>query len=65
MGENNCKWSNWQRINLQNTQVAQAGQCQENKQLSQNMGRRPKQVFLQKDIQMAKERLKIRSILLL
>ena len=26
MGENNSKWSNWQRINLQNIQPAQAAQ---------------------------------------
>ena len=31
MGENNRKWSNWQKINLQNIQAAQ---YQKNKQLS-------------------------------
>ena len=29
MGENICKWSNWQRINLQNIQAAHAAQDQE------------------------------------
>ena len=30
MGENICKWSNWQRINLQNIQTAHAAQYQKN-----------------------------------
>ena len=30
MGENICKWSNWQGINLQNIQTAHAAQYQEN-----------------------------------
>ena len=30
VGENICKWSNWQRINLQNIQAAQAAQYQKN-----------------------------------
>ena len=42
MGENICKRSNWQRINLQNLQAAHAAQYQENKQPSPKMGRRPK-----------------------
>ena len=32
MGENICKWSNWQGINLQNKQTAHAAQYQNNKQ---------------------------------
>ena len=28
MGDNNSKWNNWQRINLQNTQAAYAAQYQ-------------------------------------
>ena len=32
MGENIWKWSNWQRINLQNIQAAHAAQNQKNKQ---------------------------------
>ena len=42
MGENICKWSNWQRINLQNLQAANAAQYQENKQPNPKMGRIPK-----------------------
>ena len=42
MGENICKWSNWQKINLQNIQAAHAAQYQKNKQASPKMGRRPK-----------------------
>ena len=41
MGENICKWSNWQRINLQNLQAAHAAQCQKNNQPNPKMGRRP------------------------
>ena len=48
MGENICKWCNWQRINLQNLQIAYAAQYQKNKQPNQKMGRRPKQTFLQR-----------------
>ena len=35
MGENNSKWNNWQRINLQNIQAAHATQYQKNKQPNQ------------------------------
>ena len=42
MGENICKRSNWQRINLQNTQAAHAAQYLKNKKPNQKMGRRPK-----------------------
>ena len=34
-GENICKWSNQQEINLQNTQSAHATQHQKNKQFNQ------------------------------
>ena len=47
MRENNCKWSNWQRINLQNIQAARAAQYWKNKQPNQKMGRKPKQTFVQ------------------
>ena len=46
MGENICKRSNRQRINLQNIQEAHAAQYQKNKKHNPNMGRRPKQTFL-------------------
>ena len=47
MGENICKGSNWQRINLQNIQ-AYAAQYQNHKQPNKKMGGRPKQTFLQR-----------------
>ena len=46
MGENNRKWSNWQRINIKNIQAAPAAQFQENKWPNQKMGKRTKQTFL-------------------
>ena len=48
MGENNSQWNNWQSINLQNIQAAHTAQDQENKQSHQQMGRRPRQTFLQR-----------------
>ena len=46
MGENNSKWSNWQKINFKNIQAAHAAQYQKNKQPNQKMGQRTKQTFL-------------------
>ena len=40
LGENICKWCDWQRISLQNLQTAHE-QCK-NKQPTQKMGRRIK-----------------------
>ena len=37
MGENNSKWSNWQRVNLKNIQVTPAAQFQKNKQPNQKI----------------------------
>ena len=55
MGENIFKWSNWQRINLQNIQIAHGAHYQKHKQfnqkykqLSQKMGRKPKSTSLQR-----------------
>ena len=45
MGENICKWSNWQKINLQNIQAAHAAQYEKNKEPNQKMDVRPKQTF--------------------
>ena len=42
--------SNWQRINLQNIQAVHAAQYKKDKQANQNMGRRPKQIVLQRRI---------------
>ena len=47
MGENNSKWSNWQRTNLKNTQATPAAQFQKNKRPNQKMGQKTKQTFLQ------------------
>ena len=48
MGENNSKWSNWQRTNLKNIQATPATQFQKNKWPNQKMGHRTKQTFLQR-----------------
>ena len=48
MGENNSKWSNWQRINLKNIQATPAAQFQINKWPNQKVGQRTKQTFLQR-----------------
>ena len=48
MGENICKRSNGQRINLQNIQAAHATQYNKNKQPNQKICGRPKQTFLQR-----------------
>ena len=42
MGENICKQSDQQGINLQNIQIAHAAQYEKNKQPNQKMGRRSK-----------------------
>ena len=41
----------WQWINLHNTQVAHVAQYQKKKQLNRKMDKRPKETFLQKDLQ--------------
>ena len=38
MGEKCSKWSNWQRINLKNIQVAPVAQFQKNKRPNQKNG---------------------------
>ena len=48
MGENNSKRSNWQRINLQNIQAAHAAQYQKIEKPNQKVGKKPKQMFLQR-----------------
>ena len=46
MGENICKQSKQQGINLQSIQTAHASQYKKSKKISQKMGRRSKQTFL-------------------
>ena len=48
MGENNNKWNNWQRNNLQIIQAAHSAQYQKNEQFNQKVSRRPKQTFIQR-----------------
>ena len=48
MGENNCKLSNWQRINFKNIQAAPVAQFQKNKPPNQKIGQRIKQTFFQR-----------------
>ena len=42
IGENICKWSDWQGINLQNIQTAYAAQYENKNQPNQKMGGRSK-----------------------
>ena len=39
MGENICKWSNWQGVNLQNIQTAHAAQYQKTENPMKKMDR--------------------------
>ena len=48
MGENNSKWKNWQGINLQNIQIAQANEYHKNEKPNQKVGKKPKQTFSQR-----------------
>ena len=58
MRENNSKWNHCQRINSQNIHAAHTTQYQKNKQPNHKIWKRPKQTFLQKDIQMANKHMK-------
>ena len=51
MGENICKWCDWQKINLQNIQISHIAQYQKEKQSYQNMCRWPKKTLLQRNLQ--------------
>ena len=46
------------RINLQNIQAAHTAQYQKNKQPDQKVGRRPKQMYLQRNVQKANKHMK-------
>ena len=48
MGENNSKWSNWERINLKNMQTTPKAQFQKNKWPNQKICQITKQTFLQR-----------------
>ena len=59
MGENICKWYDWQGINIQNIPITSTTRYQKTKQHNQKMGRRPKQGSLQKqNIQMTNRYMK-------
>ena len=62
MGEDICKQCNQQGLNFQNTQTVHIIQYQKNEQPNQKMGRRSKQIFLQRrhtDDQQAHEKMLI------
>ena len=42
MGEDICKWCDWQGINFQNIQTAHTAKYQKNKKPNSKMSRRPK-----------------------
>ena len=61
MGENNCKWSNWQRINLQNIQAAYPAWYQKNsliKKKKKNWAKDLNRYCSKEDKQMANNNIK-------
>ena len=64
MGENICKWNDWQGIDLQNIQTAHPTQCTKNKKIKKWMEYQNRH-FFKEDIQIAKRYMKRCSIALI